>query len=336
MRNLSKILSELLPMIFSEREFDRDENRARTDYLVGSLTRAAHKIETIKAVPSADPGIQFISEKFVENLDHANSLLHGVNREHARLHLQAVTHYCISCHTMTEDKVIDYGLNLQPDLTQLTFLERAEFYAATRQFNDAIKNFEYALTNGSLSKDNPSAWNEGVQKLLAVVIRVKNDPSLALEMVSRFFDSDTYPKDLAQAARDWRIDIKAWRKESRTKRDEFTITEARDLVHAAQRRTPIDGLVLYMRASAILHTLLAHSRQESESAEVLYLSGVAAENLSLVNYWTLPMDYFEGCVRLAPKGPFADSCINGYELSMRRRYGALDLKQVEDLKTLLK
>jgi hypothetical protein len=182
------------------------------------------------------------------------------------------------------------------ELARLSELEQAEYFAATRQFDRAVIHFENGLKDPAWAKAHSARWNDAIQKLLAIVVRVRKSPSLSMEMVSRFLDTASYPRELAGAARLWRGHLKEWRAEapgSESMESASRLIERADAL--VSRGDPHAGFVLYLRASSILHERLAVERASRERGRMLYLAGVASQALKDTNFWALPEELFRAC-----------------------------------------
>jgi hypothetical protein len=315
---LSATLSRLIPAIASQ---EAPDGAQQAELLAFSrdLSRMAHEVSGSKKTPNADPALRFVSREFRKDMAEATRALERGDWAAGRERLRATTRYCLGCHSLHASSRNDApAFRLPGRPGSYSELERAEFYAATRQFALAIIHFENALKDPRWAREHPAQWNDAVQKLLAIVVRVRGNPSLTLEMISRFFDTASYPRELAHAARLWRGQAKAWRLERRAEGREPSadrrLARAASLLEQAEAllrsQGPHSGFILYLRASSILHDLMAAPPRGVPMERILYLAGLASEGMAQTNFWTLPVDFFRACVRVSPdpRGEWAARC----------------------------
>jgi hypothetical protein len=332
MSELATSLFRMIPALSSQ---DPPDEKTALELLNFSkdLSRMAHKVGGMKRRPNSDPAMAFVFREFRQDLEGASQALEKGDGIGGRRRLREVTRYCIGCHSMHEamqeatyEGKMNGGAGRLPDyMIGLSDIQRAEIYAATRQFDLAIIHFEKALTKPAWARQHPVEWNDAVQKLLSIVVRVRNSPGLSLEMVSRFFDTESYPRELSAAARLWRSHIKEWRRESKS--SELQLDRASNLIDRAEilrkKQNPHSGFILYLRASSILHQIMAHPARGMKTDRMLYLAGLAAEGMAQTNFWTLPGDFFKACIRESrdPSGEWAVKCrshLKASESSERR------------------
>ncbi len=335
MGQFSEVLSEILPLVASEQKFGSSENRQRLRDATDDLAKIVHTVNFMAQPPYEDPGLRFISRRFDEQIQEVRSDLEAGRVKLARARLRAVTQYCIGCHTLREGLGPDREGKVPAAVASLAPLDRADFYASIRRFDSALLGLEEGLKDPEWAKQHPEQWEQGIQKLLAIIVRVRNDSSLALEMVSRFFDSGSYPKGLDQPARKWRKQLVAWRKDrerlAALKSPDAKLAQVRKWIAESKKAGPgQSGLVMNLLASHWLNQVLPQVVYDKtrRAQEALYLSGSVAESLSELNFWSLPEDYYESCYRLDPKGAFAAKCKQGLSRTLLQR---TSIQKLEDL-----
>ncbi|PWU16763.1 MAG: hypothetical protein C5B49_10105 [Bdellovibrio sp.] len=324
MLHQSEILPKVILLVQDDDVEKSAEKQSRLKELTKKLASNTHEIDQ-KLHASSDPALQFVSRDFSKDLDGTLALMDDNKWSQARTNLSKVTHYCVACHTMQQGPSMTGSI--QDDLKNLTPLQRGDYYAALRNFDEAIISYEQGLRDTKLAKENPRAWDEAVQKLLAITVRVKDNASLTLEVISQFFDADSYPKDLVDSAHRWRRQAKEWRNSrgAGNKRNPGSIdksgkpekSEKKDLMAEARKlyeqashlsgKGKADSFLLYLRASSALHTYLSDA-QNSRDQEALLLSGRTAKALANMNFWTFPEDYFKACAAVDEKTTIAEQC----------------------------
>ena len=350
MRALSATLSDLLPLVSSRPKFNDPQNTERVDQNTRQLRALAHSLKTAEA-PNQDPAMRFVSGLFEQDIDRAVEALRSGNREYARRILKDTTSYCIQCHTQTSQGTQFPRFSLDVKTSELTSLELAEFYAAIRQFDSALAAYEAALANPSFSKADPFEWQNAARSALAIIVRVKNDPKPALQLLTQIDARKDLPTKTREAIATWKKSVLEWqrRRGPEPKNQKEALARAEALIQSAQQRQdfPLDHAqdIRYFRASALLHELLQKgSDDKALSAKAMYLAGTAAEATRDMNFWTLHETYYENCIRAVPHTKQAVQCFArlkesitlGYSGSGGVRIPPEILKRLEGFEALAK
>jgi len=336
MLRLSQSLSAILPLVISKKEYDNPKNYRVIEREVKDLAKLAHDVKGTKAKPDGDPGMEFVSKKFSEDMAEAVKQLNVGNRTYARHLVRNTVNYCISCHTQTDRGRQDIGLNFAfADLKSFTPIERAQYHMAIREFDKGLQDFDEAVNVPQFNEDFQTL-ELTAERALAVAIRVKRDPNLANEIVSRILDSKWAPVYLRLNAREWKSSITAWEKSDLKKKSlkkaqnsKQNLEEAKRLLSAAWKQTASStrnraGLVDFLRASTLLHDLFSANDAASVYGEALYYAGLAAESLREINLWTLHEAYYEACIRHQPYTDLAKKCYLRFEALQLSAYAAYD------------
>lgn len=329
MGGLFVALSDFLPLVLNKAAFEDQKNAREIMSLMNRMQDLSGKMVTsTKKFSDNDPSIPFIAEKFDQDIRMAIDMWKSGDRVVPRRLMRNVTDYCISCHTRTSK-----GLHLSDVIQSQRFkalpaLTKAEYLAATRQFTEALKQYEHVLVDKPLAKSDPEAWDMAVRKMLAISVRVEKDPSLTTELLSRIQESpDSIPPSLRGDIAMWRDSAKAWTNERRppSMNDKERFELAKRLISDGEtlaKKVPGGALIEYMRASSILHDLLGRSRGGEQEQQILWFAGQSAEYLRDLNLWTLQDTYYEGCVRKGKDKTLGARCLEALEKSMLQSYGA--------------
>lgn len=314
MHRLSESLSRLLPLTASPRAFNDPKNRQDIANDVQVLKSVAHAIDVSKMKPGHDPAVAFMAQRFSSNMDEALVQLE-TNRPYARRLIQQSTAHCISCHTRTDEGRSNLQLSSLANVQRLTSLEQVEFFIAVRDYDRALERFDQVVNSPDAQILNPHDMEMLAEKALAIVVRVKRDSDLANEMVSRIIDARWAPVYLRLNALTWKRSIEQWEKERPVSelnaKEQFRL--AKLLINKGNQlraTSPLGqaGLIYFLRASSILHELLAQSPNQAQYGEELYHAGLAAEALRDMNLWTLQEAYYEACIRHSPRTALAKKC----------------------------
>lgn len=312
MAEMADELGRLLPLVLNNAHAERPPLK-KIKASLDKLVKAATKVEATLPAAIDDPIMKYIPTKLSASFQSARRDLKLGDMTRLRARLLRVTGYCIGCHTRTRGG--DASVVIAPDFgrAQLAHLDKAEFYAATRQFSAAIVNFEYALNDKEFAAKYPTRWELAAKKLLALTVRVEQRPRLAVELLANIRDSKTAPARLTPALNAWTEAVKAWAEEPATA-GEPTLDHARRLYAEGQARitkagSPDAGLVEFLRASAMAHLLLQDTRSAA-AGETMLLAGQIAETIGFLNLTTLHEIYYEACIRHAPHTPVARKCLD--------------------------
>jgi hypothetical protein len=220
-------------------------------------------------------------------------------------------------------------MDLQIDMSAMSQVEQAEFYAATRQFSRALDAYAKVLADPGFAKSNPFDWEASARAAIAITVRVKNDPRATLKIVNQLEKIKKMPNGTRNVIKAWKKSIQDWSqvKSSTIKKLGLSakIDRAGSWIQLAQKRQefPLDHSqdIFYFRASSLLHDVLeSPDRSPALSAKALYLSGIAAEATRDMNFWTLHETYFEQCIRADSHSDQAKKCFDRLKESITLGY----------------
>ena len=318
MQALSQTLSDLLPLVSSRKKFSDPKNDSTIEADTKMLSTLTHSMKN-GSQPSDDPSMKIVSGLFEEDISRALEALKTGNRDYARHILGDATSYCIQCHTETNNGPDFPHLNLALNYKDLTALERAELFAATRQFDQALSAYVTALDDPKLSHDDAYEWDSAARSALAITVRVKQTAKDTLKLISALKSGAQIPKTSKSSVQAWEKAAKEWSKEKPKdlSKPQLVLNEAEAILKRAQKAQafPLDHTqdIAYFRAGSLLHGLLQQSSaqvgQTSDlRASALFWAGVAAESTRDMNFWTLHETYYEQCIRLVPGSEQAKQC----------------------------
>lgn len=327
MQSLSHTLSDLLPLVASRSKFSNEKNFARIEADTQSLRSLAHGLKA-GAKPNNDPSMQIMSGLFEEDISRALDSLRSGNREYARQILNDTTSYCIQCHTQTSNGPDFPKLDLSINMNELSPVEQAEFYSATRQFDRSLEAYQKALSDEKLVKADSFEWEQSARAALSITVRVKDDPKEAAKMIAKFEKHSSLPTATKQAIASWKQSVQEWMKEKKPK-SPFTpaqvLAKADELIKSAQKKQefPLDHSqdISYFRAASLLHSFLQGRGDKDEmGARALYLAGIASEATRDMNFWTLHETFYEQCIRIVPHTKQAQQCFDRLKDSITLGY----------------
>lgn len=315
---MAKELGRVLPLVVSDTEREKATTATRLAKSLDILVATARQVETKLPAANDDPIMRFVPTKLSATFRAAQHDLKVGNPTRMRARLLNVTGYCIACHTRTAGG--EASIKIDPDFgeSELSNLDTAEFYVATRQFSAAIVRLEYALNDVVFASRYPHRWERAAKKLLALTVRVQQKPRLVLELLAKIRDSKTAPAGLQRDLEIWKEAVKSWLGESEGD-GAPSLANAKRLFKDGNARVAASGssdagLVDYLRASAMTHLLLQQP-PSSDTGETLFLAGQVAEKVASLNLTTLHEIYYEACIRSEPHTALARSCFARFKAS---------------------
>lgn len=332
MRGLSQVLQELLIDLSSDYRFNDPKRFKQIEKNAGKLAELAHSLKLKEApAPDSDPTLRFIASEFAKEASLAHGSLKAGNRAYARSVLKSLTGYCVACHTRNGSGPSFWKTGENPALKSLDSVERGNFLASIRQFDEALVEYEKVVAEPGAPINEALNWERAIRAGLAVAVRVKADPDRALGLVEKVLAAPKGPSYLKQQAVQWKKSIEDWKKEFPVKAsenaplpEEVLFSEANRLMNEAKalQRYPADRSadVVYLRASGRLHELMSRFPKSKHSTEALYLSGLSYEVLQDLGLWDLHEFYYLACIIKEPHTPKARQCFNHYEQSVYLGY----------------
>ncbi len=332
MLKFGNTLSEIMPLVANDKEFRNPKNLKTIKKETENLASITHNINADMANPFFDPSLGFMSKKLEENMRIALDELDQKNYTVAQNILRNATNYCIGCHTMSNRGVQD--INFKTELKNLNNIEKADYFAAIRNFDQAIIHYEYILTDKEFAKQNSEKWFEAFKKMFAIAVRVKRNSNLAVELVSRLRDEASVPEKYKKYSGTWKQMLKEWESDEKMKPKDnsfdkiVAIVESANKLETKQGKTA--GLANYLRASLLLHDFLDQNSTTENYADALYFSGVVAETLQDLNYSTLSEAYFEACVRHPSQHKYAKDCLEKYKKAQLNNFKAKSVNSLPE------
>lgn len=329
MRGMQQSLKALLVDLSSDERFNDPKRAAAIGSNVDRIAQAAHGLpKLLPQAGDADPTLAILAQEFSNEALQARAALKAGQRAYARGTLRALTGYCLACHTRSAsaDAASSARAPLEAELRGLGSLERAQYLASTRQFDAALDELERLVADVGAAERQGLDWEEAVRLGLAISVRVKRDPARALRLAERVLATPHAPYFFKEQATQWKKSLQAWQAEgtpkAQTEEGYFTEAVKRLADARAAQKYPSDRSadVLYLRASAAVHDLLAHAPQGRHAAEALYMAGLCYEVLRDLNLWDQHELYYLACLLKAPHTDQGRECFKHYEQSVTYGY----------------
>jgi hypothetical protein len=344
MRKLYEALGDLMTQVSSDARFKNPKNRAKIEAGAKRLSELAHDMKAGKVTPpDSDPSIGIFTSLFADSARAAYRSLKNGHVEYSRELLRSLPGYCIACHTRNSSGPSFVSLPMEPTSRDLKPIEAGGFYASTRQYNRALKEFARVIEDQTVAASSPIEWGHAVEYALVIAVRVNKNPLEAEKLVKQVLDNSEAPFFMKENARNWLKSIESWKNEStRTAtNEEGFYTEAVRLLGQAHevQRYPVDRSadILFLRASSAVHDLLQSHGPGRHTGEAYLMAGICYEVLRPFRIGELHELYYETCVRIAAHTPLASACFHRYQESVYFNYtGSSGTHLPEDEKSKLR
>ena len=338
MQNLKSLLNSLLTKASSDALFHDPKNREETLNELKQLGNLAHGLSTKSSFPSSDPILKYLPNHLEADVSEAYLAYQQGNKAYARSLIRNISSFCIACHTSDASGPHFPGFSWQASLP-LKPLELAQFYSATRQFDEAESIYSGIIQSPEANRDE---LVEAIRQSLEIALRVKNDPNLALSLIQVVMKAQNVPAFLKFNAIEWRKDIQNWNAKPLLvlETPDQMLKAAKKLMDSAHKQqkyfTDRSADMQYLHASVILHDLIKKAPPVPILGESLYLEGVCYDILNPYDFDGLNNFYFESCIRNAPHTELSEKCYLRYQQNLYLAYsGSAGTELPKDVKDRL-
>ncbi len=343
MQKLYLTLSDLLTHSSSEDRYSDKSNKSKIEEDLKALTTLSHSMNDREFKgEKSDPTLGILSGYLKEETKTAYDAFKSGKTEYSRNIVRALPGTCIACHSRTNQGAQFEKLSLEPSAGNLNIIEKAEFYAATRQFDRAEKDFLTIIESEKTASEDPYTWEHAVRQSLTIAIRVKKDPALAKKIIDSALTQKKAAFYVRQDLNQWKKSVEEWLKEpKRTIQSEKGLyAEGARLMSDAHKlqKFPMDHSadVSYLRASSIYYDLIQTAPNGKFASEALLMEGICNEVLSPKGFEDLHRLYYEACIRKSPHSSIAMDCYRRYERSTVQGYtGSAGVSLPDDIKQKL-
>lgn len=320
MQGLYISLAELLTDTTTDRRFNDPKYKKQIQKNADFLAKVTHDLSKQKLnLPNTDPTLQIISGLLAREAKDAAQALRDGNRSYARTILNTLPSYCVSCHTRNQTGAQFKELALDPTQNTMSPFERGEFFAATRQFDRALAEFDQNIKDSKAAETDHWSWRRSIQEALTIAVRVKKDPKLADSIVKTVKNTKSAPYFLKEEAKAWEASIKEWKDESSKSNlsENELLAETKRLMAKAReiQKFAVDrnADIYYLRASSLAHDLLQSAKTEQMMGEALLMLGMSYEVLNPLRNDNLQQIYYEACILKVPHTQVSELCYRRYE-----------------------
>ncbi|MFZ3229111.1 MAG: hypothetical protein WA160_02815 [Pseudobdellovibrio sp.] len=319
MQNLKKDLITLQPYFFDKVKFNDPKNKLFLEKEIHSLAQESLNIKHDPMISSQDPSVRFISIQFADELTRADENFSTGHLEFSRSQLVKVTSYCVECHTrLKQGPDFNSQTSTTGYLDKLPVVEQIEFMIAFRQFDSAfdlvLKTMKKSLPKNSIDYDSNRIARLG----LLIAVQFKQDGANAQKLTAAIEMNSSLPSLLRKKNKLWIKSLASWGSNDTLR----TLPEIRNLIK--NRKSEVED----MRVIAALLQILTTELNTDELGEALLLTGESYESINKISIMSLHENYYESCVRKAPKSKFAKICFDKLNDSIRTSYSGTSGTQV--------
>ncbi|MBC7420333.1 MAG: hypothetical protein H7328_06345 [Bdellovibrio sp.] len=311
MQNLKQDMLTLEPFIFDKARFIDPANH---EFLSKEIHKLAVESKNVKHDPvilTKDPTVRFVAEQFADELQKADENFKAGWPDYTRWQLAKVTSFCLECHTrIRQGPEFNPRDTARPFLNTLPVAEQIEFRIAFRQFNLAyglaLKNLQQIQSSTMVHEDA-----DRIARLaLLVSVQHMQDIEKTKKIIQAIERNSTLPLYLKKTNKLWKKSVAVW-----NPNEVFNQLPAiRNLI--STRVSEIED----MRAIPALLRLLTEGQNRSELGESLFLTGESYESLNKISMMSLHENYYESCVRKAPRTKWAQLCFDKLSNSVALSY----------------
>ena len=330
MQEMQKTLTSLLIFSSNDQRFSDPSNKKEIEKDLKELSKSTYHLDQNILFVDVDPAVKYLPNQLTTNTTEAYIAFREGNLTFSRNILRATVNYCIACHSRSAAELQISKSFYQPPSTLSNF-ELAQYLAISRQFDLAIEKYIKAIQDETLDR---SDLEEAVNQSLAIAVRVKNKPSLAMEIVQTLIKSKTAPVYLKMNALEWKKSITTWVSKNKypPETESAYFSQAKKLLDQAQKikKFPMDRSadIYYLRASGLLHELIRIAPQSKHLSEALYLEGICYDILSPRKLESMSNIYYEACIRSSPHTEISENCYRRYEENIYFAYSGVSGTQL--------
>jgi tetratricopeptide (TPR) repeat protein len=196
---------------------------------------------------------------------------------------------------------------------KLDDFERAEFLAATRQFDRAIELYMKILSDDQRARRQVFRWERAAQRALNLAIRVKNDPKLAETIAKKVLATPGVASFLKSDAETWLRVVREWKKNPNPK---DPVKASALLIREGRRQAEYFGdtaaLVHYLRATSLLHAEVRKDKSKNIGLAYYFL-GLSYDALQWEGFQMASYQYYKACIETKPHSKLAMRCYRQLE-----------------------
>lgn len=332
----ARTLSEAYTVLASDRFWNPGADKIAMVQGITKLNSVSHLIDVTKLGPKANPALAYLAFDPMKVLAKDVIEYRSGDTSRAAYSTQRVLFVCSQCHAGIQKP----AWNSLAPVSSLTLIEFGEFFKLAARPDDALLNYEKVLNSPGLAQSQPSVWERAALNIVALGIESSSNAYTYVDLISNSLQLTKTSKAQRNLLSSWRTTGKAWGAERTATTKPFEmLSQARQLMTTGasmNRSMAHSGFVHQTRAMLVLKKVMASGSAE-QKARAFFMAGELREQLNLEGVWLHAEDYYEACVRVAPKGADAPKCLSSLQsLPKRNRKYALQSDTIKALSALIK
>lgn len=292
----------------------RPEQKGRILTTLNTLKALSLEAQPAFTLAAADPILHYVSWELTQQFTRLEAAYNAGDINQARSILRQTFHYCLGTGSASKGTPV---LQFPEPPNNMSELDKAEYYAATKRFEEAMLAYERVLSDKQFKAQDPDTWEKAVTNLMAITVRKRN-AHITLEMSSALLQEGGYnswQKEMLQA---WRSSAKTWTQDDIGKKSSGAelLVKAQQLIDKGNQlsgKGRSSGNIEHLRALSLLSDLAMSAEADAVKAKGFQLSGKASERLPAVYHWMRADVYYEACVRSKPHSTEAKECLKSIE-----------------------
>ncbi len=317
MQKYSENVGILLQNMRGFEENPSPEKKVKVLATLKILKGLSHNVQASLANYEVDPVMKSLSLDLPQQFARIETAYEGRRFDYAYFLLRQTTQYCIACHASSSIKQ-SAPLSFPQPIAHLSDMEKAEYFGATRQHEQAMLAYEHFLADKELQIAEADLWLKAMSNLLAITIRIRNDAAMTLEMISARLEKGPYLPRQMELLQTWRNSAKQWSLEplKQQRSSEELLLKAETLLDSGRSLALKGvgfGIVDLMRAMNLLNEINMSQTSLKVKAKAYLLSGRASEYLNDLFVWMHPETYYEACIRIHSQTRDAKECLKALE-----------------------
>lgn len=293
------------------------DQKNRITIALKSLKGIAAEVQPLLAHTGTEPVMTLISFDLFKNLLRFEAAMNAGTFSYARYLLRQITHYSIPWQPGQTSKS-GGALPFTEPPASLSELDKAEYYAAIKKYEEAMLAYERVLGDKQFRKTRPDIWERAVENLMAITIRIRNDPHITLEMTSALRDESNSSPAQKEMLLAWRNSAKAWTTESVGQKmsGQDLFNKAQQIIEKGNQLSSKGrnlGMIEYFRGLSLLNELAMTQSNDGLKAKGFQLAGKTSEKLQNVSIWMQADAYYEACIRARPHSAESRECMKLFE-----------------------
>ncbi len=262
---------------------------------------------------ATDPVMRFLSWDMPKQFLRIEAAVNAGTYNYARYLLRQTTQFSVGLHSTNGPKNPNI-LQFPEPPNNMSELEKAEYYAAIKRYEEAMLAYERVLGDKQFKIRRPELWLKAVENLMAITIRIRKNAHITLEMSSALLEEGGYTNSQKEMLQAWRNSAKVWTAEEINQKFSGAdlLTKAQQIIEKGNQLTVKGenfGSIEYMRAIALLSDLAQSNEPDALKSRSFLLAGKTSEKLRNVFLWMYSDAYYEACIRAHPHSAESRECI---------------------------